>query len=61
MRKISIEEQVWKFLRGKGLPEKFVAAIIGNIQAESEFDIEKIEVGCEAGFGLCEWTGGRRT
>lgn len=61
MRKISLEEQVWKFLRGKGLPEKSVAAAMGNIQAESMFDPKLVEVGGGGGFGLIQWTGSRNT
>lgn len=57
---MGVSEKVWKFLRGKGLPEKSTAAILGNFQAESEFDINKIEAGGGGGFGLAQWTGGRR-
>lgn len=58
---MSIQQTVWSFLRGKGLPEKSCSAVLGNIQAESEFDETKIEVGSGNGFGLCQWTGERRT
>ena len=30
---MSIQQTVWEFLRGKGLPEKSVAAVMGNIEA----------------------------
>lgn len=61
------ETTVWRFLRGKGLPEKSVAAVMGNIDAESGFDHNKVEAGSGWGFGLCQWTNpnggsvGRRT
>lgn len=58
---MSVEETVWKFLRGKGLPEKSVAAVMGNIEAESEFNESLIEAGNGIGFGLCQWSFERRT
>lgn len=58
---MSVEETVWKFLRGKGLPEKSCAAVMGNIEAESEFNESLIEAGNGIGFGLCQWSYERRT
>ena len=58
---MSIEEDTWKFLRGKNLPEKSTAAVMGNIYAESSFDPSEIESGGGGGFGLIQWTGGRRS
>jgi hypothetical protein len=58
---MSIEEDTWKFLRGKNLPEKSVAAAMGNIQAESEFDTTLIEKGSGVGLGLCQWSYERRS
>lgn len=58
---MSTEKTVWNFLRNKGLPEKSVAAVMGNIHAESGFDLNLIEVGSGIGFGLCQWSFGRRT
>lgn len=47
---MNIEQTVWNFLRGKGLPERSVAAVMGNIYAESGFNENAIEKG--SGVGL---------
>lgn len=52
--------KVWTRLRGAGYSEYAVAGVMGNIQHESGFDPSIIERGSGAGFGLCQWTGGRR-
>lgn len=52
---------MWSFLKGKGLPEKSIAAAMGNIEAESEFNENLIEAGNGIGFGLCQWSFERRT
>ncbi|MFT8350024.1 phage protein [Clostridium saccharoperbutylacetonicum] len=56
----TIQEQVWGFLRNKGLPEKSCAAIMGNIEQESSFDPTEIEAGNNIGFGLFQWSYDRR-
>ena len=56
-----IEKQTWSFLRGKGLPEKSCAAVMGNIEAESEFNPSLVEAGNGIGFGICQWSFERRT
>lgn len=56
----SIEDKVWCTLISKGYSPEAVAAVMGNIYAESRFDPSIIEVGSGAGFGLCQWTGSRR-
>ena len=56
-----IEQQVWQYLRGKGLPEVSVAGAMGNIDAESDFDPNQIEAGNSIGFGLVQWSFERRT
>lgn len=48
---MSVEEEVWKFFRGKGLPEKTTASIMGNIYQESKFDPNLQEVGGDS-WGL---------
>lgn len=58
---MSIQETTWKFLKGKGLPEKSVAAVMGNIQGECDFDSNQIEAGSGNGFGLIQWSFERRT
>lgn len=56
----SIEDKVWCTLISKGYSPEAVAAVMGNIYAESRFDPSIIEFGSGAGFGLCQWTGSRR-
>lgn len=42
------------------LPLKSVCAIMGNISAESAWNAQAIEKGNSIGFGLCQWSFGRR-
>ena len=56
-----ITEQVWNYLRSAGVPAAQVAGIMGNMQAESGFNPNIIEHGNGIGFGLCQWSYGRRT
>lgn len=58
---MTYQEQTWDFLINKGLNEKSVSAIMGNIQAESGFNPDIVEYGNGIGFGLCQWSFGRRT
>lgn len=55
-----VEAQVAQFFKDKGLADVQVAAIMGNMYAESGMNPGASEVG-GGGFGLCQWTGGRRT
>lgn len=55
------EEKVWFTLREAGFSEYAVAGVMGNIYAESGFDPAIIEGGNGIGFGLCQWSYGRRT
>lgn len=57
----SIEQKTWNAIRGAGYSPIATAAAMGNIQAESGFNPNIIEAGGGGGFGLCQWTGGRRT
>jgi hypothetical protein len=56
-----IQQTVWSYLTGKGLPEKSTAGIMGNISQESSWDVTEIESGSGVGFGLCQWSYERRT
>jgi hypothetical protein len=58
---MTYQEQTWNFLRSKGLNEKSTSAIMGNIQGESGFNPDIVEYGNGIGFGLCQWSFGRRT
>lgn len=57
---MSIQENTWNFLKEKGLPERSIAAVMGNIQAESGFNEKMVELGNSIGFGLCQWSFDRR-
>lgn len=57
----TIQYKVWDGLRSAGFSENATAAAMGNIQHESGFNPSAIEKGSGAGFGLIQWTGGRRT
>lgn len=51
------EKIVAEYLLAKGLDPLHVAAIMGNIEAESEFNSALIEKGTGIGHGLCQWGG----
>jgi hypothetical protein len=61
MTREEIERATWNFLRSKGLSELSTSAVMGNIEAESDFDPTQVESGNSIGFGLCQWSFGRRT
>lgn len=52
------ESQVAAFLRGKGLDDLHVAAIMGNMSAESGINPSATEAG-GTGIGICQWSYGR--
>ncbi len=55
-------EKVWNFLRTqKGLTNEQTAGVMGNIQAESGFNPGIEEISGGGGYGIAQWTGGRRT
>lgn len=56
-----IQQYVYDFFIDKGLPHKTVCAIMGNITGESSWNPDIIEAGSGIGFGLCQWSFGRRT
>lgn len=60
MTKTEIQQYVYDFLHNKGLPHITICAIMGNITGESNFDPNIVEVGNNIGFGLCQWSFGRR-
>lgn len=57
----TIQYQVWQGLRGAGYNETASAAAMGNIEHESGFDPDLVEKGSGVGFGLVQWSYGRRT
>ncbi len=56
-------EVIWNFLSCNGLSANQVAGIMGNIQAESGFNpgIEEKTPRASKGYGIVQWTFGRRT
>ena len=56
----TVQYQVWIRLIAGGLTEIQAAAIMGNIEQESRFDPNRIQAKTGAGFGLCQWSYGRR-
>ena len=55
-----ITEKVWNYLRTAGVEPEQAAGIMGNMYAESGFDPSIVEHGNGIGFGLCQWSYGRR-
>ena len=56
-------EIVWNFLTSKGLSDICTAAIIGNLMQESTVNIDPtlVEAGNGIGYGIAQWSYGRRT
>lgn len=52
---------IWNFLKYKGLSDAAAAGVLGNIQAESGFDPAIVERATGVGYGLIQWSFGRRT
>lgn len=57
----TIQEKIWWALLDEGYSKESAAGVLGNIEQESHFNTSAVEAGSKAGFGLCQWTGGRRT
>ena len=57
----NVQEKVWNALRSAGFSEYATAGAMGNIQAESGFNPGVEEQANGVGFGLCQWSYGRRT
>lgn len=55
------QEKIWNYFAGKGLTAEQIAGVMGNIQAESGFDPGIEEIGNSIGFGIVQWSFGRRT
>ncbi|MDB5186367.1 MAG: hypothetical protein JWL85_890 [Candidatus Saccharibacteria bacterium] len=59
--KIEIQRFVYAFFRGQGLSPVQAVGVMGNIQAESNFDPAVVEKANGIGFGIAQWSFGRRT
>lgn len=55
------EELIWNFLRAKGFTAESAAGVMGNMWAESNCTPDQEQIGGGGGYGLCQWTGPRRT
>ena len=53
-----VENQVYSFFREKGLDDIHIAAIMGNMKAESGMNPAKVESN-GVGIGICQWSYGR--
>lgn len=60
MTQAEIQQYVYDFLTDKGLPHVSICSVMGNITAESSWNVDAIENGSEIGFGLCQWSFSRR-
>jgi hypothetical protein len=54
-------EKIWNFLVSKGLTNEQTAGVMGNIQAESNYEPNKVEQANGVGYGIAQWSYGRRT
>lgn len=61
MTQAEIQQYVYDFLYDKGLPHISICALMGNITGESGWNVDAIESSTGIGFGLCQWSFGRRT
>lgn len=55
-----VQDYVYAFLQGKGLPHITICAIMGNIQGENSTWGITVEESNGVGLGLCQWSYGRR-
>ena len=53
-------EKMYKFLKGKGLSDNQVGAVMGNLQQESNLDPTAVNPSSGA-FGIAQWLGDRKT
>lgn len=60
MTSAEIQQYFYNFFRDKGLPHITVCSMMGNITSESGWNPDAIENGSGIGFGLCQWSFGRR-
>lgn len=56
----TVEERVWYTLIANGYSEIATAGIMGNIYGESGFKPTATEAGNGEGYGLCQWSFGRK-
>lgn len=54
-------EKIWNFLKSKGLSDVQAGGILGGLYGEAGFDPTLNEYGNGIGFGIAQWSFGRRT
>ncbi len=54
-------EKAYNFFVGKGLSAIQAVGIMGNLEAESTIDPTQVEAGNGIGYGIAQWSFGRRT
>jgi len=54
-------QTIFQALINGGMTSVQAAAVMGNMYAESSFDSNKHEIGNDIGYGLVQWSFGRRT
>ncbi len=59
--KSALLEQIYTLLINGGMNSVQAAAVMGNMYAESSFNSDKHEIGNDIGYGLVQWSFGRRT
>lgn len=52
------ESEIWNFLKGKGLSNIAVAAVMGNMAQESGLRVDAVN-GSSGAYGLCQWLDSR--
>ena len=55
-------EKIWNFFKSKGLTDEQTAGVMGSLWGESNhFQPDLIEAGSGIGYGIAQWSFGRRT
>lgn len=57
----TIQEKLWFAVLDTGYSKEAAAGVLGNVEAESGFNPGAVEGGSGIGFGICQWSYGRRT
>ena len=60
MTATEIQQYFYNFFYEKELPHITICAMMGNVTGESGWNPDAIENGSGIGFGLCQWSFGRR-
>ena len=58
--KVGVTDVIWNYLKDKGWTSTAIAGVLGNFEQESGMNPNRHQTGGN-GYGLGQWTGGRRT